>query len=264
MTREQLEQKMSNLRGARVLLVEDNAFNQQVLSEMLEAFGFIVDIAQNGQQALDQLDKQSYHVVLMDLQMPVMDGFSATEKIRLNPAFNSLPVIALTANISQSDKDRCTEVGMNDHLGKPIEPEQLFVTLLRHVKAVTADAVQTPSPVAATSELPDLPGINPGPVLKRMKGNVATYLRMHGLFCQHFYNAADLMQQALGTGDVDSVRRLAHTLKGSAATIGAEQLSEVASRLEQECQLSCPVDAVLMNEFASALKIVIAGQIIKE
>jgi signal transduction histidine kinase/BarA-like signal transduction histidine kinase len=131
--REQIQQKMVHLRGIRVLVVEDDEFNQQVLSAMLMEFGLYVELAQNGHDALKQLKNRPYDVVLMDIQMPVMDGYATCELIRLNPLFSALPVIALTANVTKDAKHRCKQVGMTDFLTKPIDYDQLFSALLRWV-----------------------------------------------------------------------------------------------------------------------------------
>lgn len=263
-SREQLEQKMTSLRGSRVLLVEDNAFNQQVMGEMLRDVGLQFDLAENGQDALDQLARSHYDVVLMDLQMPVMDGLTACERLRSNPVYQNMPVIALTANVDQSDKDRCIQAGMSDHLSKPVVPEQLYSALLRWIVPVKSivDAPLVASPIVADeSELPDLPGINAGPVIKRMRGNVPAYLRLHGLFCQQAQGVPRALREAMAAEDFDAARRLVHTVKGSAGTIGADQLSAAAAVLEQAYRLSVPAGEVQLSEFETALAIVMAGQL---
>jgi two-component system sensor histidine kinase/response regulator len=124
---------MEDLRGARILLVEDNEINQEVATIVLTDEGFHVDVANDGQQAIDRLEQAQtpYDFVLMDMQMPVMDGVTATRRLRQNPRFADLPIIAMTANVMEEDKKRCLDAGMNDHIGKPIEPEELQATLLR-------------------------------------------------------------------------------------------------------------------------------------
>ncbi len=124
---------LSKIQGADILLVEDNELNQQVAMELLEEGNFVVDIAQNGQEALRFVNEKKYDVVLMDMQMPVMDGLDATREIRKNPAFSKLPIIAMTANAMISDREKCIEAGMNEHLPKPINPEDLFKLLLKWI-----------------------------------------------------------------------------------------------------------------------------------
>jgi two-component system sensor histidine kinase/response regulator len=245
------------LRGVRILLVEDNAFNQQVISEILAESGLLVDTANNGLEALRQLDMQRYDAVLMDIQMPVMDGYTACQLIRQNPAFKVLPIIALTANVLQSEKVRCEQVGMNDHLAKPIDPELLFASLLRWIKPVEPVAT---TEVVGGSTLPELPGINAAPVIKRMRGNVLAYRRLHGLFCQQFQDSALSLRQALEAGDFEAARRLAHTAKGAAGTIGADELSAVSARLEELFNQGNPNFNQLVADFEMALKLVLSGR----
>jgi CheY-like chemotaxis protein len=126
--------QLLSIRGARVLLVEDNDLNQEVAMELLRDAGLIVDLAEDGQRALDKLATADYDIVLMDMQMPVMDGVKATVALRLNPRWQSLPVVAMTANAMQADRQRCLAAGMNDHIAKPIEPEDLWKTLLKWIK----------------------------------------------------------------------------------------------------------------------------------
>jgi two-component system sensor histidine kinase/response regulator len=126
--------QLGSIRGARVLLVEDNDLNQEVALELLRDAGLIVDLAEDGQRALDKLATADYDIVLMDMQMPVMDGVTATVALRLDPRWQSLPVVAMTANAMQADRERCLAAGMNDHIAKPIEPEDLWKTLLKWIK----------------------------------------------------------------------------------------------------------------------------------
>ncbi|MES1152188.1 MAG: response regulator, partial [Dongia sp.] len=125
------------LKGCRVLLVEDNDFNQQVASELLADAGLAVEVAENGAVAIDRLKAApdgQYDLVLMDMQMPVMDGVAATVEIRKLPRFAALPIVAMTANALSAERQRCLDAGMNDHLAKPIEPELLFAALGRWLK----------------------------------------------------------------------------------------------------------------------------------
>lgn len=253
-----LEQDMARLAGAHVLIVEDNLFNQQVLSELLSEHGLIVDIANNGLEAVSQVKKLTYDIVLMDIQMPVMDGYTACEKIRSDPQFASLPIVGVTGNVLQSEKERCEQVGMNDYLVKPVDTALLYASLLRFIPAVRSSQVPVADGLGLSAdEIPAFPGINMAPALKRMRGNTARYLKIHALFCQQFHAAATPLQHALNAGDYDTAGRLAHTLKGAASTIGAEQLREVTAKLEQACQQQNPDYAVLLAELENALKIVI-------
>ncbi|MFA5181544.1 MAG: response regulator [Syntrophales bacterium] len=127
-------EELSALKGAAVLLVEDNEFNQQIASELLTSMGFVVDIAEDGRKSLEMITSRSYDVVLMDMQMPVMDGVTATMEIRKQETFRDLPIIAMTANVMEADVKRCADAGMNDHVGKPIDPDELFDKLVKWIK----------------------------------------------------------------------------------------------------------------------------------
>ena len=143
--------ELGQIRGARVLLVEDNELNREVALGLLEDAELAIDIAENGQVAVEMVGKNNYDLVLMDMQMPVMDGIAATRAIRLKPQFQSLPIIAMTANVMESDRERCTEAGMNDHLAKPIDPEALSAALLRWIKP-RGDAAKTAVPKVVVTE----------------------------------------------------------------------------------------------------------------
>ena len=118
--------QLASRRGARILVVEDNELNQQVISDLLTDAGFVVEVAEHGAIALDMLANKPYALVLMDMQMPVMDGLTSTRLLRERPALAGLPVLAMTANAMQADRERCLQAGMNDHLSKPIEPDALW------------------------------------------------------------------------------------------------------------------------------------------
>jgi two-component system sensor histidine kinase/response regulator len=136
--REEQSFDVQNLTGCRVLLVEDNEINQEVAVGQLEDAGIVVDLAENGEVATRMVGDNEYHAVLMDMQMPVMDGIEATRIIRSNPRFQALPIIAMTANAMAADRERCLEAGMNDHIPKPIDPEELFRVLTRWTKGHNA------------------------------------------------------------------------------------------------------------------------------
>ena len=115
------------------MLVEDNELNQQVAVELLEDSGIVIDIAENGEIAVKKVSEASYDIVLMDMQMPVMDGITATKEIRKNPKYALLPIVAMTANAMAQDREKCIQAGMNDHISKPIDPKQLFLTLRKWI-----------------------------------------------------------------------------------------------------------------------------------
>ncbi len=230
----------SELRGATVLLVEDNAINQQVAAELLVSVGVRVDIANNGAEAVARLSgasgKPKYDAVLMDLQMPEMDGFEATRRLRAAVATRDLPIIAMTAHALQEERERCLAAGMNDHVSKPIDPDILFQTLSRYItpRAAPAPAAEAP-PAAATDEplLPELPGIDSENGLRRVAGNKNLYLNLLRQFVDGQADAAEAITEALARGETEAAERRAHTVKGVAGNVGAMDVSTAAAKAER-------------------------------
>jgi CheY-like chemotaxis protein/nitrogen-specific signal transduction histidine kinase len=223
------------VQGAEILLVEDNEINQQVASEILELAGFHVDIANHGQEALDMLEKKAYDCVLMDVQMPVMDGFTATGKIRENSNYENLPVLAMTANATLEDRDRSLKAGMNEHIAKPIRPQILFEALLKWIPHGERELPETLQDADAGQEqpnLPDLPGIDTAEGVERFGGNVKSYIKLLHKFSENQADAITLMTAALQSGDKELAVRLAHTLKGVGGNIAATALQGLALKLE--------------------------------
>ena len=130
----ELPEALLTLKGALVLLVEDNELNQELAMEVLTMNGINVEVASNGMEALKLLDEQTFDGILMDCQMPIMDGYEATRKIREQDKFRELPVIAMTANVMKHDVEKCLEVGMNDHIAKPLDPDVMFLTMAKWIK----------------------------------------------------------------------------------------------------------------------------------
>lgn len=256
------EHDLARFSGARILLVEDNALNQLVAVELIKHVGLLVDVAENGQVALDMLARTPYALVLMDMQMPVMDGVAATREIRRDPRHARLPIIAMTANAMDVDKMRCLEAGMNDHLGKPIEPQRLWATLahwLEWARSHAADPTQVaPSQVRGGESTPagtGVPGAGAGPCqvqhvkrvagltpiagldieagLCRALGRAELYRSMLGRFVEGQGNTAAALDAALREGEHALAERLVHTLKGASAQIGAEELAAAAESLER-------------------------------
>jgi len=230
---------LAAIRGARVLLVDDNDLNQQVGAELLGEAGLVVDVAGNGQQALDMLAQASYDAVLMDMQMPVMDGLTATRLLRQNPAWAQLPVLAMTANAMSTDRELCLQAGMNSHIAKPIDPEDLFAQLLRWIAPRAAAA----PPATATAAPPDAPalsealyridGLDAAAGLRRVLHKADTYEALLRRFVAGQADAVANARAQLGAGQWQDAQRTLHTLKGTAATIGAPALAELAQAAEQ-------------------------------
>ncbi|MEY4719792.1 MAG: hypothetical protein RL563_2410, partial [Pseudomonadota bacterium] len=249
---------LADLAGARILLVEDNEMNQQIASELLQDAGFFVDIAVNGQEGVDKVKQNMYQLVLMDMQMPVMDGLSATIEIRKSPHLATLPIIAMTANAMTQDRERCLAAGMNDHLPKPLEPNDLWAALRQWIKPGlvsgpirTVEAIEAPSESTVPSALPsEIDGLNIKVALRRVQGKHHLYINMLHQFVDKQVSTPSDIQKALQKGDWETAERLAHTLKSLAGNIGAETLQESAEELETalRIQLSAPdIEKALEN-----------------
>ncbi len=244
-------EQLATIKGARVLLVEDNELNQEVATELLRDAGFIVDLAENGQIAIDKIRAVDYDIVLMDMQMPVMDGVTSTQVIRREERFKNLPVVAMTANAMQSDRDRCMAAGMNDHVAKPIEPEDLWEALLKWIKPrhSTAAVAEVKSQAAVQADLPsEIDGLDMTTGLRRVLGKKPLYLSMLRKFVAGQKHATVETFKALDGNDWHAAARLAHTLKGVSGNIGATGLQQLAGKLEvaiKECQPRKAVDDLL-------------------
>lgn len=227
---------VSQIRGAHLLLVEDNEINQQIAKEMLENFGLNVTVAENGEEAIARLNEIQFDGVLMDMQMPVMDGISATREIRKNPEWANLPIIALTANVYVSQQNENLAAGMNDHIGKPIDPDQLLATLAKWVRptlpAVNLTIFPTNKP-QIQMPLPDLPGIKVAESVRRIGGNIALYYALIEKFKENQKNVVQKIHDAITANDLKTAERLAHTLRGIAGSLGAESLQSLAQLLEK-------------------------------
>jgi two-component system sensor histidine kinase/response regulator len=230
----------SRLIGVRVLLVEDNDVNQEVAIGLLETTGAIVDVAENGAVALDMLDAaadDTYDAVLMDMQMPVMDGVTATQHIRANPRFQNIPIIAMTANVMSQDRSKCLEAGMNDHISKPIEQDMLWKTLVRYIASPDEESFTIPNESQLTRyaddplfKIPDLDAVDG---MRRMLGNRNTYCRLLKKFIEGQRDLPAVIASALDAGDLATAERKAHTTRGVAGTLGASRLQELSNELEQ-------------------------------
>lgn len=253
------------LAGARILLAEDNEINQQIAVELLESEGATVKVANHGREAVEILTNgpqpPPFDVVLMDLQMPEMDGYQATARIRADARFTALPIIAMTAHATIEERQRCLAAGMNDHLSKPIEPKVMFETVGRFYKqagtdlepavppvpsrfdAVSAEpapSAQPPPearPATPEADLPVIEGLNTKDGLTRVAANRKLYLRLLRQFADQQGGAVEQISAACARGDVALAERLAHTLKGVAGSIGATGIQTAAGTLEKLIRL---------------------------
>ncbi len=223
------------IRGAQVLVVEDNEINRQIAREILEGAGIAAQLASNGVEAVKAVSESDFDLVLMDIQMPEMDGYEATRKIRTDPKHKDLPIVAMTAHALKGDREKCLEAGMNDHVTKPIDIKELVVTLATWIKPgirrVPFQIVQQrPTESVEIPAIPDsLPGIDIKSALKRLGGNERLFKKLLGDFHRDFQQITEDTRHAWAQGDMETSRRLAHTIKGVSGNIGAKEL-HIASR----------------------------------
>jgi len=226
-------------RGVRVLLVEDNDMNQQVATELLESAGASVKVADHGGIAVKLLQNgpqpPPFDIVLMDLQMPEMDGFTATRILRADPRFKDLPIIAMTAHALVEERERCLQAGMVDHVTKPIDPDALFAALARWTKPrkVTAAAAPGAAPATVEAGVPEIAGVDVAGALKRVAGNKRLYRSLLDQFATKQSDADLRISEALANGDREGAERLAHTLKGIAGNIGIGSVQSAAAKVEK-------------------------------
>ena len=234
-----IEPSLAPIAGAHVLLVEDNDMNQQVATEILEGAGFTVELAENGQVALEKIQQTPFDIVLMDMQMPVMDGITATREIRKLPRLQNTPIIAMTANAMEGHRKECLEAGMQDHVAKPINPDELWQAMLKWVKPeiISRKEVLQKSPrddeKKSEIELPtQIAGIDLPLGLNRTIGKKHLYVSLLRKFRDGQHNAPRQITVALDAGDWSTAERVAHTLKGTSANIGASGIQGIATDLE--------------------------------
>ena len=247
---------LSPIRGARALLVEDNEINQEVALGQLTDAKLNVDVAENGEEAVKMVRENDYDIVLMDMQMPVMDGIEATEAIRSDERFKDLPIVAMTANAMAVDRERCLNAGMNDHIAKPIDPDILLGTLLQWVKRseirgqeagqeAKDDGSAEDGPAGDPSAPFSIPGIDVSAALKRMGGNPQRYETLLRRFADQQANGADAIRALLSAGDVAAAERAAHSLKGAAGALGVTAVSAAAAKAETAIRKDADIDPVL-------------------
>ncbi|MBF0277454.1 MAG: response regulator [SAR324 cluster bacterium] len=228
---------LKSIQGARILLVEDNEINQQVAQELLEGVQFFVDIAKNGEEAVEKVKNKEYDAVLMDIQMPIMDGYQATAEIRRDPGFRNLPIIAMTAKTMAGDYEISLKLGLNDHVSKPIDTEELFSVLLKWIEAKERNCPETERalPEEAPAEiLPEkLAGLDIAGGLARIGGSIKSYKSLINKFYQKQANTLEEIRAALKTGDFDRAAGIAHTIKGISGNIGATDLYNAVRDLEE-------------------------------
>jgi len=252
--------------GARVLLADDNFVNQEVARELLHSVGLQVDVADTGLRAVNMAEQRRYDLILMDMQMPEMDGLQATRAIRAKPRLASVPIIAMTANAFDEDREACLAAGMNDHVGKPVEPAALYDTLLRwllieqsRVAGVDSGhgALDEPAALqpAPEKELPRVPGLDTVRGLRFCAGHVESYRQTLRLFVDLYANGLPGVRAFLSGGSpAEAASRDVHTLGGAAGAIGAVALEELAQDLDSRLRGAKVVDAEARLRLEALLK----------
>ncbi len=252
--------------GARLLLAEDNSSNREIIAELLRSAGLVVDSAADGLEAIEKVQANAYDLILMDMQMPNMDGTDTTRAIRALSGWETKPIVALTANVFTESRHTCTKAGMNDFITKPIEPEVLYTTLLkwlppratnslkeagikhdyalteRYPSGTTTDAVvahvQNKSNEVALACMAKIPGLNIPYCQSLLGDNADKYLELLGFFVELHASDMILLAASLADGNHDKAKHLVHTLKGSAATMGIDHLTKMVTRLENMLETS--------------------------
>ncbi|MBT3206997.1 MAG: PAS domain S-box protein [Bacteroidetes bacterium] len=232
-----------NLTGARILLVEDNEINQQVASELLRDEGFIVEIANHGQEAADMIKASGvpskYSLAFMDIQMPIMDGYTAAKEIRKLSQYKDLPIIAMTADAMTGVREKCLEIGMNDMVSKPIDPDEVLGALVKWIKPKknqTLPNTRSKSEIKKDySEIviPKIKGLNIASALKRINNKKKLYRDLLVKFCSNYENFVKELKSNLKNKDFETVKRQVHTLKGVTGNIGATDLHNFVNRIEE-------------------------------
>ncbi|PKH02649.1 hybrid sensor histidine kinase/response regulator [Psychromonas sp. MB-3u-54] len=236
-------EQVAHIKGAKILLVEDNEINQEVATELLRLAEFDIVLAYNGQEALQKLiqplPEARFDAVLMDCQMPVMDGYDATAKIRCNPLFVNLPIIAMTANAMAGDREKCLSAGMSDYISKPIIPPLLYATLAKWIKVKQTNNSDDSARVnlnknetIALQALPEIPGINMSDALMHVGGNKTLYRKLLLTFSKN--SSVEKIRFALSKGHWEDGELYAHGLKGVAANLGMTKMQNAAQALEEK------------------------------
>nr|WP_252727148.1 response regulator [Paracoccus sp. C2R09] len=242
--------------GQHVLLVEDNPINREIALAMLAENGLQVDCAHDGQQAVEMVWQNRYAAVLMDLQMPRMDGLTATRRIRQRHDSQELPVIAMTSHAFHEEGQRCLDAGMNDHIAKPVDPERLIRVLRRHLRG---DAAPEARPTGPSGDLPDRLGpFDLAAALRRLSGKEALLRRLITDFAREHADDVALLDDLVARDDQEAAHRRIHSLKGVAASLGLDDLSAEAGRLEHAIRDGKAVQPI-MPEFARQLDMAVAA-----
>ena len=228
--------KFENIRGAKILLVEDIKLNQQVATEILTYEGFKVDVANNGKEAINMIENGDYECVLMDIQMPIMDGLTASKMIRQNKKYDTLPIIAMTANAMERDKQQAIEHGMNDHVAKPIDKTQLFKSLFKHIEHKKRDFT-LPDNNNKNNEsgikLHHYSKIDTKKALQNLNNDKTFFLKVLSDFYTDHQDSAIQIKEFNKSANYDDAKRISHSLKGISATLAIKTINKISKELEE-------------------------------
>lgn len=241
-----MTEELAKRRGGHILLVEDNPINQEMAQALLESLGMQVSLADNGQAAVEMAGAAAFDLVCMDIQMPVMDGLEATRAIRRLPGWESVPIVAMTANAFREDRERCLQAGMNDHIAKPVEHEALQDLLIRWMPARQLSVSSEPSADRSTIRIKEegtllaaleaIDGLDATAGLRRMVGNQDRYIRVLTRFIDDHGGDGEVLGELAVSGVTSRLRTKSHALKGAAATLGMARIQQAAAELEAMCE----------------------------
>nr|WP_320191759.1 response regulator [uncultured Desulfobacter sp.] len=260
--------KAKAIQGARILLAEDNEINQQIAVEILESAGLAVDVANNGKEAVDAIKARKYNLVLMDIQMPELNGIQATARIREFKTAGKLPIVAMTAHAMTGDREKSIAAGMQDHVTKPIDPKELFNTLIQWILPVNTERSEKSQPETAPKkpkeenlgDFPsELPGFDIDDGLRRVGGNRELYLKLLVKIRRNYANAAADIRNLIEKNKMEDAQRLAHSIKGVAGNLGAKSLQSASLALEMCLKEGNGLDDRLMDRFSSEMETIQTG-----